>query len=251
MTIGDRARPGSLNHFSSASNAVRSQDAVDILETAGADFNATVEIGGEELTLMDLAVAGNCVELVNELRKRGLSAKNVAAEALIPKPDSMKEAKDILGGAEPTRRGGGQSMNDGHETKTGHAGKFADILQKRDYNIFEEFVKIGGDLTAPGRWTHVSGLHELVKWVHADLLEKYSVEIASIEEMEWEDGEADPGSLLCHACEQPLPRLEIIKMLAETAKVDVNHLSNRYASRIRVRRRRPYTGCLPKLTSGK
>lgn len=228
VTLGDLARPGSLNQFSSASIAVRSQDTVHILEAAGADFNATVEIGGEELTLMDLAVAGNCVELVNELRKRGLSAKNVAAEALIPKSGGMKEAKEILGKAEPTRRGSRQSVNDSHETKTGHAKKFADILQKRDYNLFEEFVKIGGDLTAPGEWTQASGLHELVKWGHATLLEKYSVEIASLEEIEWEEGEADPGSLLCHACEQPLPRLEIIKVLVETLKVDVNHISNRY-----------------------
>ncbi|KAG4441988.1 hypothetical protein IFR05_002514 [Cadophora sp. M221] len=229
VTIGDLARPGSLNRYFSASEAVRSQDIIVILETAGADFKVTVQIGGEELTVMDLAVAGNCVELVNELRKRGLSAKNVAAEALIPKPGGMKEAKEILGIAEPSRRGGRQPVNDAHVTKIEHAKKFADILQRRDYNIFEEFVKVGGDLTVPGQWGHTSGLHELVKWGNASFIEKYCVEVASLEEMEWkEEEESKFDSLLSYASQQSLPRLEIIRALVEVVKVDINHISNRH-----------------------
>ncbi|KAH7305403.1 ankyrin repeat-containing domain protein [Rhexocercosporidium sp. MPI-PUGE-AT-0058] len=140
VTRENTARPGSQNRDEVALETGRSKDIVEILETAGADFKATFEVGGEELTLLDLAIAGNYVELVNELRNRGFSAKNPEAEAYE----------------------GRQFLNDGQSTKYGHAQKFAEILRKKDYNLFEEFVKIGGDLTAPGKGGQ-TGLHQLVE----------------------------------------------------------------------------------------
>ncbi|KAH7333115.1 putative ankyrin repeat protein, partial [Rhexocercosporidium sp. MPI-PUGE-AT-0058] len=214
--------------YRNAPDTVRAKDIVEFLESAGADFEATIEVNKEELTLMDLAVEGNCIELVNELRDRGFSAKRTEAEALIQKPGSMKEAKELLGKTDPSGRGGSQIVSDGHNTTISHAKKFAEILQRRDYSLFEEFVKIGGDLKAPEGRGRFTGLHELVEWGHASLLAKYSMEAISLDEQDWMDDEQNPGSLLCHACEQSLPRLETIKVLVEKIKVDVNYISDRY-----------------------
>lgn len=40
--------------------------------------------------------------------------------------------------------------------------------------------------------------------------------------------ENNPGTLLSHACERALPSLDVIKVLIEKAKVDVNQISDRY-----------------------
>lgn len=234
VTLGDLGRPSKVLKFGDL-DYIRTKDIIEMLEIAGADLKTTFLVGGEERSLMDLAVQTNCIEVVNELRHRGLSAQDKTAEALIPRPGGIKEAKALLGRVESSGRGGRQTTDDRRPSKRDHPKKFEDILQQSDYNLFNEFVKMGGDLRAcEGEWRPSTGLHKLVGWGHTGLLEIYSEDAASVENEEWMLEEDNPGSLLCHACEQPLPRLEIIKVLVEKVKVDVNLISNRYGSLYKV-----------------
>src|SRR5436305_865984 len=79
-----------------------------------------------------------------------------------------------------------------------------------------------------GGWRHFTGLHALVEWGYAGLLEKFSDEAARVDDQNSMVEEKNPGTLLCHACEQALPRLDVIKVLVGKVKVDVNRVSNKY-----------------------
>ncbi|KAH8595467.1 ankyrin repeat-containing domain protein [Bisporella sp. PMI_857] len=230
VTLGDLGRPCSSQHPTVRnSDPARTRDILEMLENAGADLQATWMVGGEERTPMDVAVWAKCTELVNELRNRGLPAKDSAAEALIPQPGGMKEAKALLGRVDPPSRGARHTSEDGRPSKKQHLVKFEEILKQRDYNLFDEFVKLGGDLLAlGGEGRPFTGLHALVAWGHAGLLETYFEEAARVDDQEWMQEEQNPGTLLCHACVQALPRLDVIKVLVEKVKVDVNRISNRY-----------------------
>jgi ankyrin repeat protein len=173
---------------------------------------------------MDLAVQTKSTEMVNELRKRGLSAQDQAAEALIPLPGGIEEAKALLERVEaprPTHQKIEQSKHD-------HSKKFREILKQGDYNLFSKFEEVGGDLLAYGGYRLDTGLHALVERGHVELLEEFAEKTARLDEKKNMETEDNPGTLLSHACEQPLPRLEIIKVLVEKGKVNVNHISDRY-----------------------
>jgi hypothetical protein len=107
------------------------------------------------------------------------------------------------------------------------AAEFRKILKRSDYRLFNEFMKYGGDLTARGERWNRTGLDTLVDWGHANLLKAYAEEAAGLDSQEWTQEEENPGTLLCHTCEQPLPRLDVVKVLLEEANVDVNRISNR------------------------
>lgn len=235
ITIRDLNRPCSDQTLEARnSDSVRTRDVLQMLEKAGADLKATYVADGVAHTPMDVAVQTACAEMVNELRERGLAAQGLAAKALIPLLGGMKEARKLLERVKPPIWRGHRSSEDGQATKKQHAKKFKEILEQCDYSLFNKFLKAGADLTALGGVWDIggvwlkSGLHELVKWGHADLLEVLVQQEAWIDDEEWMQEKENPGTLLCEACEYKLPRLDVIKVLVEKAKVNVNRVSDRY-----------------------
>jgi len=222
VTLDGLERPFSSRYEIASRNAVpaRTREILEMLERAGADIQTKWMFNGEEQTPMDVAVRMKCTELVNELRNRGLSAKGTAAESLIPWPGGVEEAKALLapiGMPDPKKRAtreGGQ-----------HVFKFEEILQQRDYNLFQEFAKVGGDLLVGGEDSLFPGLFSLVKWGHEGLLEIYSDKASRIDDHDWwkqDQFYSYHTTLLCYACIQAMPRLNTIKVLVEKVKVEVN-----------------------------
>jgi len=225
ITLEDSIRPCPSQTLESRfSDTVRTKDIIHLLETSGADLQATCEDNGQLCTAMDLAVGTKCTEMVNELRSRGFSAKDPAAEALIPLSEGEYEARALFERVEPSQA----THQKVDASKKDHSKKFREILKRGDYQLFRDFEKSGGDLKAYGGCWLNTGLHALVEWGHADLLEEFVEQAARFHEEEYMQTEDNPGTLLCHACEQSLPRMNIIKVLVEKVQVDVNQISDRY-----------------------
>ncbi|RDW59222.1 hypothetical protein BP5796_12146 [Coleophoma crateriformis] len=221
LTLGDQERP-SLSPTLQVRNshAVRTRDIIELLEKAGCDIQATDRDGH---TPMDVAVQTKCTELVNELKNRGISAQNLTAETPVQKPEVMKEAAELL---ERIDLSPGAGSKDERPSKYNDR-KFREILQQANYSLFDEFVKLGGDISARGDRQNETGLHTLVEWGYVGLLSRFVEQVAGLEKEV--DGNENPATLLGHACKQALPRLDIIKVLVEECNVDVNRIVNQGA----------------------
>lgn len=221
ITLGDLRRPyGAQAPRYRGPDPARTRDILEMLESAGADLEAVWMVNGEAQTPMDVAVRTGCAELVNEFRRRGITAMDSAAEDLIPQPEGAEEAKLLLARVDPPTNGRWDTSEYSKSSMRRHGPKFEEILKRRDYNLFHEFVRSGGDLFAHGGGT--TGLFSLVKWGYANLLEIYSAEAAKMDDLEWPPQESQPTTLLALACSQTLPRMDVIKVLVETVKVDVD-----------------------------
>ncbi|RDW63780.1 hypothetical protein BP6252_11325 [Coleophoma cylindrospora] len=221
LTIEDQGRPFSPPALRArTSHAVRTRDIIELLEMAGCDIQATDRDGH---TPVDVAIQTKCTELVNELRNRGISSQNLTVEPPVQKPEVIKEAAKLLERIDPSPIAGSKDV----PPSKYHDRKFREILQRANYSLFDEFVKLGGDISARGDRQNETGLHTLVEWGYVGLLRRFVERVAGLEKEE--DGNENPVTLLGHACKQALPRLEIIKVLVEECKVDVNRIVHQSA----------------------
>lgn len=218
FTFGDFGRPCPSEPLDARySDTTRTKDIVEMLEQDGADLKALdgENIDGEGLTPMDIAVHTKCTEMVNELRIRGIAAQDLTTEGVTTQPKGRENAKALLDSKYVL-------LNEKQR-----AAEFGKILKRSDYKLFNGFMKYGSDLTARGERWNRTGMNTLVDWGHANLLKVYAEEVAGPNNKEWESKEENPGTLLCHACEQRSPCLNVVKVLVEEANIDVNRISDR------------------------
>ena len=196
-----------------------------MLVEAGVDLAAKYDRNG--WSIMDVAMDKSCVEMIHELRRKGIQAKHGSSGETyrISGPEDAK----ILHQLHISRQ------FDNLEESEMLVRKFEKVLEQRDYALFKEFVSSGADLkktTSLGK----SGLETLVEWGYDWLLEYYKDEVKLFDDTgrtiddefndRLENDELDrsspPEPLLVVACKKELPSLNIIKLLVEKAGVDIH-----------------------------
>ncbi|RGP63182.1 ankyrin repeat-containing [Fusarium sporotrichioides] len=98
-------------------------------------------------------------------------------------------------------------------------------LKDGDYDSVKEYVRLGGDILAPGRGRdeNYTFLHRLIDWGCAELLEHLSGASIELEaRVRKHHGDRSYGTLLGTACDRSLPSLHIIQMLVERIGIDIN-----------------------------
>ncbi|KAJ4354592.1 uncharacterized protein N0V89_006329 [Didymosphaeria variabile] len=199
----------------------RTSDIIEMLARAGAqlDYERPKEkrLGERDrMTPMDLAVENGCTEMVIELRKRGYSSCDPLGENIVGRCLGTQEAEVLLQIPDTDDANVNSRQRDGPPRFSMSAKeKIERVLKLAAYDLLHELISKSEEL-------RVEALHVLASWGHAFLLEELLDGMEDVDHKTTRDSQYGIESLLGTACSVELPNLEVIKVLLEKGKVNVN-----------------------------
>ncbi|KAI8945778.1 ankyrin repeat-containing domain protein [Xylaria longipes] len=199
-------RPTDLS-WSSSHIRDRTASILGLLVEAGADLEArAVDKDGLSVTAMDLALVYDSKVLARELSRRGVVIPP-GTEIQLPNNEDVRNAARALLSITDSRK-----LIETIEEK----------LSEGDYEIIEEFARLGGDMKVPGSFDR-TGLHILVAGGYSDLLERsFKSDASQFESRAETEEKSDLRGLLAEACDCKVPNLHVIKVLIEAIGLEVD-----------------------------